>query len=383
MTPSLRNLPSPNSSSTESTRDKSGKRAKAPSMQAWAIVENGKPLQCIEVSTPTVAGTEVLVKVSNCGVCHSDLHLWEGYYDLGGGKRLSLKDRGVVLPRAPGHEIAGTVAAIGNAVTGVKVGDVRVVYPWIGCGDCLRCQAGEDNLCSAQRSLGVLQDGGFAAFVKVPHPRYLFDIDGLDPALASTFACSGLTTYSAARKIMPLAPSKPVLVIGAGGLGFAGLSVLRAMGHQNILVADLNKEKREAALAAGASFAFDPAAPGARETATQAAGGPIAAVLDFVNNAQTAQLGIDLLEKGGTMVQVGVGGGELPVSLAGLIFRGISILGNNTGTLQDLRDVIALARQGKLPPIPIVRTARSNVNKAMADLNEGRVIGRIVLVDDL
>ena len=98
-------------------------------MRAWAVVENGAPLKELELPTPEPKGTEVLIEVTHCGVCHSDLHIWEGYYDIGGGKKMSLKDRGVVLPLAMGHEIVGRVVKLGPDASGVKVGDLRIVFP--------------------------------------------------------------------------------------------------------------------------------------------------------------------------------------------------------------------------------------------------------------
>ena len=124
-------------------------------MRAWAVVENGAPLKELELPTPEPKGTEVLIEVTHCGVCHSDLHIWEGYYDIGGGKKMSLKDRGVVLPLAMGHEIVGRVAKLGPDAKGVKVGDLRIVFPWLGCGTCEKCLAEEDNMCLTPRSLGV------------------------------------------------------------------------------------------------------------------------------------------------------------------------------------------------------------------------------------
>ena len=136
-------------------------------MRAWAVVENGKPLKEIELPTPEPTGTEVLLETTYCGVCHSDLHIWDGHYDLGGGKTMNLKDRGVVLPLAMGHEIVGRVVKLGPDATGVKVGDLRIVYPWVGCGKCAACLSDEDNMCLTPRSLGVYQNGGYAT----PRPR--------------------------------------------------------------------------------------------------------------------------------------------------------------------------------------------------------------------
>ena len=231
-------------------------------MHAWAVVESGASLQRIERPTPEPTGTEVLIEVTHCGVCHSDLHIWDGYYDLGGGKRLSMRDRGMVLPLAMGHEVVGRVAKLGPLASGVAVGDLRIVYPWVGCGTCERCLAEEDNMCPNLRSIGIYQHGGYATHVVAPHPRHLIDPGALDPALAATYACSGITVFSAIRKAMPLRPDQPIVLVGAGGLGLNAIHVLRALGHANIVVVDLGADKRQAALDAGATAAVDGAGEG-------------------------------------------------------------------------------------------------------------------------
>ena len=349
-------------------------------MKAWAVVRNQEPLQCIELPDPAPTGTEVALHVTRCGVCHSDLHFWHGSYNLGGGKVLSLRDRGVTLPRAPGHEIVGRVIAMGPDAAGVSIGDERVVYPWIGCGHCSRCLAGQDNLCLAQRSLGVLQDGGFAERVMVPHPRYLAAFDGLDPSLVATYACSGLTVYSAIKKIMPLPPDAPVLLVGAGGLGLAAVAMLRAFGHRAIISSDLDPAKRQAALEAGASKVVDGSGDDVTARIIEAAGGPVAAALDLVNTSGTARQAFDALDKGGKLILVGVAGGEITLSLAGMIFRAQSVEGSNTGTPQDLRDVIRLAQEGKLRPTPVSEFPKDAANETLMRLHHGGITGRAVLV---
>jgi propanol-preferring alcohol dehydrogenase len=348
-------------------------------MQAWAVVENGAPLQKIEKPMPEPTGTEVLIEVTHCGVCHSDLHFWEGFYELGGGKRMKLTDRGVTLPRAIGHEILGVVAKLGPDADGVAVGDRRIVYPWVGCGTCRRCRAGEDNLCVAQRSLGVMQDGGFASHVVVPHSRYLVDPGDVDPAVAATFGCSGITVLNAIRKVMPLEPSDPIVLVGAGGLGLAAIAMLRAMGHEAIISVDLSAEKRAAALAGGATAVVDGGATDVSAAIVAAAGGQVLAAIDFVNGSATARAVHDALAKGGRMVQVGVFGGELNISLIGLIFRSTSIMGSVTGSVGDLREVARLAREGRLAAIPVTLMAKDKANEALMRLRDGRVTGRIVL----
>ena len=348
-------------------------------MRAWAVVASNAPLELIEMPTPEPTGTEVLIEVTHCGVCHSDLHFWEGGYDLGGGKRMLLKDRGVTLPRAVGHEILGRVAKLGPDASGVAVGDRRIVYPWLGCGTCRWCKAEQDNLCPNQRSLGVVQNGGFASHVLVPHPRYLVDPGNVDPAIAATFGCSGITVLSAIRKTMPLEPDDPILLIGAGGLGLQAIGMLLALGHRAILSIDLDPAKREAALAAGATAVIDGAASDVAGAIQQAAGRPVYAAIDLVGGSATAVLAYGAVAKGGKVVQVGIFGGELAVSLVGLVMKAVSLLGNNTGDIADLRDVARMASEGRLPALPITLMPKHDANLAMQRLRDGKVTGRIVL----
>src|SRR5438046_967691 len=243
-------------------------------MKSYRVTEFGTPLQMIELPTPQPSGTEVLLRVKAAGVCHSDLHIWEGGYDLGHGRRMSLKDRGIPLPLTMGHETAGEVVAFGPQAEGIKVGEVRLVYPWIGCGKCPVCASGDEHLCATPRCLGVYCDGGYADHITVPHPRYLLDLQGLDPVTAAPYACSGVTTYSALRKVADVLEREPILIIGAGGLGLMALSLLKAMGGKGAIVVDIDPRKRQAALDAGAIAAVDGAAQDPRRRSTRAAGAP-------------------------------------------------------------------------------------------------------------
>ena len=348
-------------------------------MSIWAVVENGKPLQRVQRPAREPHGTEVLLDVTHAGVCHSDLHFWKGHYDMGGGKRMQLTERGVVLPRAPGHEVVGRVAKLGPDAESVTVGDVCIVYPWLGCGVCEVCRSGDDNLCLKPNSIGVMQDGGFGEQVVVPHARFLVTVGNIDPAVAATLACSGITVYSAIKKVMPLAPDEPVVLFGAGGLGLAAIAMLRAMDHRHIVSVDLGADKRAAALEIGATKVVDGSQADLTAAILAATGGPVKAVIDFVNVGSTAQVGLDLLQKAGKLVLVGVGGGEIMPSLAGMIFRPRTIQGSATGNPQDLRDVAALARSGKLKPIPVTVMPKDQANQALQALSDGRVKGRVVL----
>ena len=161
-------------------------------LRRQSLVAYGEPLCETIVDCPTPRGSEVLVRIERCGVCHSDLHLQDGYFALGGDKRLDItKDR--PLPFTLGHEIAGVIESAGPEADGATIGRRVAVYPWIGCGTCAACRAGEENLCSNHRHLGISADGGFASHVMIPHPRYLLDYAPLAPAFAGPLMCSGLT----------------------------------------------------------------------------------------------------------------------------------------------------------------------------------------------
>lgn len=351
-------------------------------MRAWAVVENKAPLQEIELPTPVPVGTEVLLETTHCGVCHSDLHIWEGEYDLGGGKKMLMKDRGMVLPLAMGHEIIGRVVAFGPEAEGVAVGDVRIVFPWVGCGTCLACRSEEDNMCLTGRSLGVYQNGGYGTHVVAPHPRHLVDPGNLDLALAATYACSGITVFSAIKKVMPLPADEPIVVVGAGGLGLNAIAVLRALGHRNTIVVDISDEKLAAATAAGATAVVNGRDEGTAARIMAAAGGPVVAIIDLVNGTATARFSFDALRKGGKLVQVGLFGGELSLPLPIMAMRALTVQGSYVGNPKELRELVALAQGGTLPALPVTVMPQSEANAALMRLRDGTVTGRIVLRAD-
>ncbi len=342
-------------------------------MISYQVVEHGKPLQKKVLETPKPQGTEVLVRITRSGVCHSDLHIWDGYFDLGGGKRFYVKDRGCVPPFTLGHEPFGVVEAFGPKAKGVKKGQKRIVYPWIGCGKCAVCKAGQDNYCvSGSRYLGVNRAGAYSTHVLVPHPKYLVDASGVDEAFAATLACSAITAYSAIAKLPPLGAKDWVAVLGCGGLGLIGISILRAKGVKNIVGCDIDDAKLAAATKGGAARTLNSRAPDAVAQLQALAGGNLAGAIDFVGMPATAALGIGALRKGGRYVLCGLFGGELTHPLP-------PIVGSYVGNLQELKEVVALARKKKIRPTPLETRPATQANAALEDLKAGRVLGRIVL----
>src|ERR1700733_12895153 len=354
-------------------------------MKSFQVTDFNAPLKEVEVPTPPPAGTQVLIKVKAAGVCHSDLHIWEGGYDLGHGRKpLSLKDRGVSLPRTMGHETVGEIVAFGPDVSAadkgdLKLGDIALAYPWLGCGKCEVCLGGDENMCAVKpNALGVFCDGGYADHMTVPHPRYLLNLKGLDPVTAAPYACSGVTTYSALKKV-EADFNTPIVIFGAGGLGLMALSLLNAMGGKGAIVVDIDARKREAAEKAGALATVDGAAPDALEQLAAKAGAPIKAVIDLVGNAATTQLGFDCLTKGGKLVIVGLFGGGATWALPLIPIKAITIQGSFVGNLRETQELLDLVRAKKIGSIPVTPMPLAKANEALIDLQKGRLVGRAVL----
>lgn len=349
-------------------------------MLSYEVVEHGKSLQARLRETPKARGTEVVVRITHSGVCHSDVHLWHGYFDLGGGKKSFLRDRGLVPPLTMGHEPLGLVHDVGPDVRGVSIGERRLVYPWIGCGTCWACDAGLSTLCPAPRNIGVASPGAFATHLLVPHPRFLVDPTGIEDAFAATLACSGVTSYSAIAKIRPAVREGDwVAVIGCGGLGLLAISMLSALGYSRVVACDVDDDKLVAARCQGAAQAVRGDHAGAADTLAKVTGGRLAAAIDFVGMTPTFLLPHGVLRKGGIYVLIGLHGGEVTLPLPPIAQRSISIVGSFVGTLEDLQGVVKLAQSGKLRPPPISLEAPDKLSKVLQDLDQQRVVGRIVL----
>jgi D-arabinose 1-dehydrogenase-like Zn-dependent alcohol dehydrogenase len=348
-------------------------------MLSYDVVEWGKPLRFNERETPKPKGTEVLVRLRFCGVCHSDVHIREGYFDLGGGKRLPMTERGMRLPATLGHEPFGTVIAAGPEAVDAPIGADRLVYPWTGCGDCVRCREGLDNYCMAAKMIGIQRPGGYADHLIVPHPRYLIDVSGIDPVWAAMLSCSGLSTYSAVSKLRPIPGDEWVAVMGAGGLGLSAIGMLRALGHERIVAADIDSTKLAEAEKAGAAVTLNSGDKNSARKLKQSTQGALYGAVDFVGIAATANLVLGALRKGGKLILVGLFGGEIPLSIASTILRAITIQGSHVGSVDELKAVVTLAREGKIKPIPIQTRPLSDVSLTLDELKAGKVAGRVVV----
>jgi D-arabinose 1-dehydrogenase-like Zn-dependent alcohol dehydrogenase len=343
-----------------------------------SLVDYGKSLRATEAPTPAPQGSEVLLRVSHCGVCHSDVHLQDGYFDLGGGQKLDVRG-GRRLPFTLGHEIAGTVEAVGADAVGVVPGDFYAAYPWIGCGKCGLCARGDEHLCNAPRALGITVDGGYASHVTVPHPRYLLDVKEIAPELACALMCSGLTGYSAIKKAMPYLRAGPLLVVGLGGVGMMGLQFARAMTQKPIFVADIDKGKREAALKLGASEAFDPADAGARKALAKATAGGVGAAVDFAGSDKSLSFAQAAVAKGGAAIVVGLFGGSFTLPVPMFPLRALTIMGSYVGSPAEAGEMLDLVKAGRVAPIPVELRPLASTGTSLDDLRAGKIVGRVVV----
>lgn len=348
-------------------------------MKAARITGPNEPIHISDIPNPKPSTNQVVVKVKSEGVCHSDLHLWEGGYDLGDGVFMKVTDRGVKYPVTPGHEIVGTISEIGPGVSGYALGDEVLVYPWIGCGQCPACKDENENLCDTPKSLGVFQDGGYAESVLVPHYKYLAKINGVNSDAATSLACSALTAYTAIKKANANHPEY-LVIIGAGGLGLMGVQIAKAITKSKVLCVDLDDKKLETAKDLGANFVLNSKSPDIQQQILSICNNKGAdSVVDFVNAPPTAKLAFSILRKRGNLVLVGLFGGSIELQLVTVPLKSITIQGAYTGNYKDMVELVDLARRGVISPIISKHYNLSDSHAALEDLKERRILGRSVI----
>lgn len=346
-------------------------------MRSQATVTLGHALQLLESETPVPQGKEVLLAVSQCGVCHSDVHMHDGYFELGGGKQLQVKTA-ADLPMVLGHEIVGQVVAKGPDATLVEVGESYAVYPWIGCGGCACCNEGMEQLCSRPRCIGNQLAGGFADCVLVPDSRYLLDYGTLSPAIAACYMCSGITAYSALRKIEALANTGPYMLLGLGGVGMMALQLALHLFERPPLVADIDERKLDIARQSGVQQAYNLKEEGVFKRIRKETGG-LAGMVDFVGAETTLNPAISTMRQAGKIVVVGLMGGALQVPIPFLPWKALTIQGSYVGSLREAKQLLALAQQTELSPVRIELRPLSAASEVLDQLREGAIVGRVVL----
>lgn len=351
-------------------------------MKKYALVEIGQPLKELECADPVPTGTQVLVRIRRSGVCHSDLHIADGYFDMGEGNKMELSGR-MELPMALGHEILGEVVSAGPDASDAPIGKTMLVHPWIGCSDCQACNEGRENDCLNMNALGIRRDGGYATHVLVDHPKFLVDIDGLDLDNVTHLACSGVTVYNALKKALPLQDTEWLCVMGAGGLGLNAVSIAKAMGVKKIVCVDMDESALAAATEMGADEVINASeTPEVIRALRKATNNNLLAVVDTVGNEITSRNSVEALLKMGRYIVVGLHGGTFKMPLPMLPQKALTVRGSFVGSCNDLRDLITLVRAGNVKSIPVSTRPLVQADATLQDLRNGKITGRVVLSTD-
>ncbi|ROS38548.1 NAD(P)-dependent alcohol dehydrogenase [Amycolatopsis thermoflava] len=340
-------------------------------MKAAQVTGYHSNLELRDVEEPKITGPlDVVVRVGAAGVCRTDLHILEGQW---------AEKSGVVLPYTIGHENAGWVHAVGDAVTNVAVGDKVILHPLITCGLCRACRLGDDVHCENSRFPGIDTHGGYAEYLLTSARSCVKLDDSLEPADVAALADAGLTAqHVAAKAAKVLRPGDVCVIIGAGGLGHIGIQCLKAMSAATLVVVDRNPAALRLAEEVGADVTVVADGDHVQEVLDLTGGHGAEAVLDFVGEGGSTAEGVRMLRRAGNYYVVGYGE-NLDVPTIDIISTEINFIGNLVGSYTDLQDLMVLAAQGKVK----LHTARYRLDEfqqAIDDLNAGKVRGRAILI---
>ena len=309
-----------------------GVKSQSMQMRRQSLTVYGGPLCETVVNVPRPQGSEVLVRIERCGVCHSDLHMQDGYFVLGGEKNLMFapgaRCRSRLVMKLPAKSKAS------GRMRRCKIRAARSPFiPGLAAGNAPPASSVTRIFASRRVTSGLPSMAALPAHVLVPHARYLIDYAPLSSGYAGALMCSGLTAYAALKRLADRAARAPLLLVGLGGVGLMGLALARAMYGGAPFVADIDAKKRAAALAAGAAQAFDPSDPSARKAVLKASGG-IYGVCDFAGSDASLNFATGVLAKGGKVVVTGLIGGGYATAVAMFPLKAMTIEGTTTGTLE-------------------------------------------------
>jgi S-(hydroxymethyl)glutathione dehydrogenase/alcohol dehydrogenase len=362
-------------------------------MLAAVLPEPGASLQIEEIQRPSPRRGEALVRVTACGVCHTDLHVIKGEVPF-------------PTPAVLGHEISGTVVETGDGVEAPSVGD-RVIGTFImPCGSCPACAIAREDLChkffELNRLRGTLYDGetrlfrpdgsplamysmgGLAEYAVVPRTALFPLPTGVPFADAAVFGCAAMTAYGAVTQSANLQAGERAVVVATGGIGSLIVQFARAFGAQQVVAVDVGEEKLQAALALGAT-----------ETVDASSGDPVASVVELTEGGadvafealgrpETFVQALGMLRDGGRMVAVGIAPVQdrAPVDITRIVRRGLRIQGSyGARPRSDMPRLLALIERGVVRPHDSVtrRVSLQEAPEAYAALARGEIVGRAIV----
>ena len=326
-----------------------------------------------EVDLQKPKGEEVIIRAGAAGVCHSDIHF------MGGEWKDAMH---VKLPLTIGHETAGFVEEVGDAVKGLAKGDVVAVFGGWGCGTCPFCKGGDEQLCMRPKWPGLSEhDGGYAEYMYVPTYRFLVRADGLDPKQVAPMTDAGLTPYRAVKKVLHLLnPNSFTLLFGVGGLGSYALQYLKLLSQTKVISVERDEDKARLAREMGSDHVINARDQDVISSITDITGGrSVGVVMDLVSSKETLETGLAALGKKGTLVLVGLMGKSFEVPIFRSIVNEYNIIGSLWGNYNELVEAIGLLRAGKIKT-PISQFRLDDVGRALESLRTGKVCGRAILV---
>lgn len=340
-------------------------------MRAVQVVGYHSKLKMAEIPEPEIDGSfDVIVRIGGAGVCRTDIHILEGQWE---------EKSGVTLPYTIGHENAGWVHAVGDAVTNVAVGDKVILHPLMTCGLCRACRFGDDVHCENSQFPGIDTNGGYAEYL-LTNARSVVKIDdSLEPADIAALADAGLTAYHAvAKAARATRPGDVCVMIGAGGLGHIGIQVMKAISAATIVVVDRNQAALDLALDIGADHVVLADGSQVEEVLKLTGGNGAEAVVDFVGEGGATAEGIAMLRRAGNYYVVGYGE-NIDVPTIDVISTEINFIGNLVGSYNDLQELMVLAARGAVT-LHTTTYKLEDFQQALDDLDNGLVRGRAILV---
>lgn len=305
-------------------------------MRAVRMVAVGKPLEMFDLPIPKVGDRDVLVRVRAAGVCHSDVHYRAG------------KSPVRPLPLTLGHEVAGVVEAVGNATRRIKPGDRVVLNYMITCGDCIHCNRGSEQFCTSGLMIGHYTNGGYADYIVMPERGVLVLPEEIPFDQGATLMCASATSFHALRKAR-LKAGETLAIFGAGGLGMSAIQLGRILGAQEVYAVDINPAKLQLAAHYGAIPINARDGDPADQIRSRTGGRGVEVCVELIGLAETMKQALKSLAIQGRVVIAGIGDQPLPVNTYyELIGPEVEIIGSNDHLLQELPQLIELARRGAL-----------------------------------
>lgn len=339
-------------------------------MKAMVVEEYNKPLVYREDFPDPVlwAENDVLIRVTACGLCATDLKVQHGYLET------------PALPIIPGHEVAGVVVEVGSSVKNVKVGDRVISSTYMRCCSCDYCRRGRDTLCdNLEGRLGITVNGGFAEYMRAKAHCLVKLPDNVDDAQACIIPCGAGVPYHTFMRIAQVGSSDQIIILGAGGIGLQAIEMCKLCGAK-VIALDIDEEKLNLARQHGADFTVNTKKPGFEAELTSF--GLSTMLFDSSGVPEMITRCAAALKKGARIITITYGPGkDLVLPLTDVVLKEFEIYGSRGVGIQDVSDMVDLLAEGKFSP-EVRRYPLSKLNEVMEALAENRLIGRAVMIPD-